>query len=66
MKYSNYIYTAARQSMGLEFNDESKDTEIDQMSLYDIIDHVMQWEGIYGYTTLVLEIVKQFQAGEKS
>jgi len=66
MKYSNYIYQCARQKMGLEALDTSKDAEIDAMSLYDIMETVLGWEGIYGYTTLIMEIVKQFQAGEKS
>ncbi len=62
MKYSKYIYQCARQKMGLEAFDDSRDAEIDSMSLYEILDNVLGWEGIRGYTSTIVEIVKQFQA----
>jgi len=66
MKYSKHIYRNARWALGLDASDTSKDAEIDSMSLYDIMNNVLIGEGIIGFTTLVMEVVKQFQAGEKS
>lgn len=57
MKYSNYIYNNVRQNLGLEWNDTSRDSEIDAMSPDEVLDRFWQWEGIIGYTHTIISSV---------
>ena len=53
MKYPNYIYNNVRQNMGLEWNDTSKDNEIDKMSRKEVLERFWTWEGIIGYANTI-------------
>ena len=53
MKYPNYIYNNVRQNMGLEWNDTSKDNEIDKMSRKEVLERFWMWEGIIGYANTI-------------
>ena len=57
MKYPEYIMKKVRQRIGLELNDNSKDEEIEIMSPGEIIDAVLEWEGIIGYTEFIVDLV---------
>ena len=57
MKYPEYIMKKVRQRIGLEPNDNSKDEEIVIMSPGEIIDAVLEWEGIIGYTEFIVDLV---------
>lgn len=56
-KYSGYIMKNVRQLIGLDENDTSRDAEIESMSGRDILDKFLAWEGIYGYTDEILNVV---------
>ena len=57
MKYPEYIMKKVRQRIGVEPNDNSKDEEIEIMSPGEIIDAVLEWEGIIGYTEFIVDLV---------
>lgn len=47
-----------RQRRGLDEYDESEDQEILKMDGIDFLDEWLGWEGIYGYTYKILEIIE--------
>ena len=58
-KYSGYIMRNIRQSIGLDEDDTSRDAEIENMSGRDILDRYLIWEGVYGYTDEILDVVRE-------
>lgn len=57
MKYPRYIVDKVKQNLGIEVDDHSKDEEIEIMSPGEIIDAVLEWEGIIGYTEFIVDLV---------
>lgn len=57
MKYPVYIMKRLRQNMGLEPEDSSMDKEIDIMSPGEVVDRVLEWEGIIGYSNLITDLI---------
>lgn len=57
MEYPEYIMKRLRQNMGLEPEDSSMDKEIDIMSPGEVVDRVLEWEGIIGYSQLITDLI---------
>ena len=58
MKYEEYIYKMLRQWAGLDEEDKSKDEEFDKMSSYEVLDALLEYEGIIGYTSRIKDWVE--------
>ena len=58
-QYSDFIMRAARQNIGLEEYDTSRDAEIMEMSGEEIVDRYLTWNGIIGYTYNIIDVVSQ-------
>ena len=58
-QYSNYLMRSVRQSMGLEEDDTSRDDAIMEMDSYELLDRFLEWEGIIGYTQIIVNILKE-------
>ena len=56
-KYPTYIMKRLRQNLGLEPDDTSGDKEIDIMSPGEVVDRVLEWEGIIGYSSLITDLI---------
>lgn len=56
-KYPAYIMKRLRQNLGLEPDDTSGDKEIDIMSPGEVVDRVLEWEGIIGYSSLITDLI---------
>lgn len=52
------IMEIMRRRRGLDEYDESEDQEILELSGIDFLDEWLGWEGIYGYTYKILEIIE--------
>jgi hypothetical protein len=48
-KYSEEIMEAVRENIGLEAYDESRDGTIMRMGKEEILDRVLEWNGLIGY-----------------
>lgn len=53
-----HIMEILRQRRYLDEYDESEDQEILEMDGIDFLDEWLGWEGIYGYTYNILEIIE--------
>lgn len=56
-KYPEYIMKNVRQNMGVEEWDTSLDSEIDKMSPGEVLDRYWEYEGLMGYTSLIVDTV---------
>ena len=56
-KYPEYIMKNVRQNMGVEEWDTSLDSEIDKMSPGEVLDRYWTYEGLMGYTNLIVDTV---------
>lgn len=56
-KYPTYIMKRLRQNLGLEPDDASEDKEIDIMTPGEVVDRVLEWEGIIGYSNLITDLI---------
>lgn len=52
------IMAEMRLRRGLEEDDTSEDQDILTMSGVDFLDEWLAWEGIYGYTYSILEVIQ--------
>lgn len=52
--YSDSVMRRVRNVMGLEDNDESRDTEIRQLSPKEVFDYVLSYEGIIHFTDTII------------
>ena len=48
-KYDEYIVQYVRQNLGLEPVDESRDNEIENMTREEVLNRVLEWNGLIGY-----------------
>lgn len=55
--YSDFVIKAVRQHLGLNEHDSSRDDEINRMSKHELLNHCLEWEGIYGFTNYVLKYI---------
>jgi len=58
-RYSPAIMERVRQNLGLKAEDESRDTEIIEMSPGELFNHCLIWEGIIGYTYTIRSMVEE-------
>lgn len=58
-RYSNFIMEAVRQNMGLDEDDTSMDDEIMEMDGEEIVTRWLEWNGIIGYASDIIEVVSQ-------
>ena len=56
-KYPEYIMKNVRQHMGVEEWDTSLDSKIDKMSPGEVLDRYWEYEGLMGYTSLIVDTV---------
>lgn len=56
-KYPDYIVEAVRQNLGLDYSDDSKDDEINQMNPDEVLESYWAWNGIIGYADQMKESV---------
>lgn len=54
---SDYTMKELRQRRGLDEYDTSEDTEILEMSGFEFLDEWLQWNGIIGYTEMIVETI---------
>lgn len=54
---SEYTMEELRQRRGLDECDTSEDTEILEMSGFEFLDEWLQWNGIIGYTEMIVETI---------
>ena len=54
---SNYTMEELRQRRGLDECDTSEDTEILEMSGFEFLDELLNWNGIVGYTGMIIETI---------
>lgn len=57
--YSMSIMEALRDSAHLEPNDTSKDEELLKLSPQEAFDTFLNYEGIIGYTHIILRVIKE-------
>lgn len=66
-KYNNDIMEAARQRMGLEKDDTSKDDIIMKMDKEDVFREYCQWNGLLGsWHSELLTIIRNIDSVHKS
>ncbi len=65
MKFRTSVYEAIRQYNNLDENDSSMDTLIDAWPIDQVLSDYLSWEGIYGYTESILDIIKAFHGLEE-
>ena len=58
MKYSEYILSCVRQSLGYEADDKQADEEIESMEKSEIFERYLQWQGIIGYGDTLLRVIE--------
>lgn len=59
MKYPENIMRIVRWSLDLEFDDISRDREIEAMSKQEIFSRVCDWEGLIDYDSTIKSWIKQ-------
>lgn len=59
MKYSENIMRKVRGNLNLEFDDTSRDREIEAMSKREVLYRVCDWEGLFGYRDTIISWINQ-------
>ena len=59
MKYPENIMRIVRGSLDLEFDDISRDREIEAMSKQEVFSRVCDWEGLIDYDSTIKSWIKQ-------
>ena len=57
-KYPEYIMEAVRGTLDLDEEDISSDEMINSMSKLEILDRVLQWDGIIGYKYRIISWIE--------
>ena len=63
-KYSDNVMRNVRQALGVEPDDTSFDTEINEMDQMEVFDKWLHWEGMYGYTKKIKNAVDNIFYGK--
>jgi len=58
-KYSEKLMTRNRMFLGLDSDDTSLDDEINLLTPKLLLDNCLKWEGIIGYTDLIISLVTE-------
>ena len=59
MKYPENIMRMVRGNLDLEFDDTSRDGEIEAMSKQEVFSRVCDWEGLINYGSTIKMWIKQ-------
>lgn len=55
--YSDSVMQAVRQNLDLHPYDTSRDDEIKEMSRTEVFERCLNWDGIVGYSEIILDYV---------
>ena len=55
--YSEDIMERVRMALGHDANNKDKDAEIMEMDKIDILELCLRWEGIMGYSSMIIDII---------
>lgn len=55
--YSDYTMECVRQNLGLEENDKSMDTEIEEMNKIEVLERYLQWNNLVGFADEIVEVI---------
>lgn len=55
--YSEDIMERVRMALGLDANNKNRDAEIMEMDKIDILELCLRWEGIIGYSSMIIDII---------
>lgn len=58
MKYPENIMRMVRGNLDLDFDDTSRDEEIECMSKNEVFESVCSWEGLIGYNHTIIGWIK--------
>jgi len=58
-QYSNLVMRGVRRNLGLDSEDTSMDAEIMEMDGEEIVARWLEWEGIIGYTSSIIQVVEE-------
>ncbi len=61
MKFREPVLKALRQMRGLEEDDTSMDYKFQCMSLREVLSDYLHWEGIRGYTDIIMDTIETYQ-----
>ena len=56
--YPEHIMEILRQRFGLEEDDTIRDEELQTLTPLEALDHCLSWEGIDGYTSWILNVIR--------
>ena len=56
--YPEHIMETLRQRIGLEEDDTSRDDELHTLTPLEALDECLSWEGIDGYTSWILNVIR--------
>ena len=56
--YPEHIMETLRQRIGLEEDDTSRDEELQMLTPQEALDECLEWEGIDGYTSWILNVIR--------
>ena len=54
----SYIMENLRERRSLEYDDATEDDDILSMSGSEFLDELLNWEGIIGYTNIIMEYIE--------
>ena len=58
-QYSNLVMRGVRKNLGLDSEDTSMDAEIMEMDGEEIVARWLEWEGIIGYASSIIQVVEE-------
>ena len=64
-KYSDAVMRNVRQALDLEPDDTRLDREINEMDRMEVLEKWLQWEGIFGYTNRIKNVVDNIFYGKE-
>lgn len=56
--YPEYILRTLRERQDMSEEDTSRDEEFQQLSPREVLEECLEWEGICGYTSWILDLIK--------
>ena len=54
----SYIMENLRERRNLEYDDATEDADILSMSGAEFLDELLNWEGVIGYTNIIMEYIE--------
>lgn len=56
--YPEHIINRLKDREDMEYEDKSKDEYFQNLSPKTVLNELLEWEGIFGYTNMILELIK--------